>query len=127
MPKTSTIPDEPPIGVATLARRYSLKPATIREWFRSGVLAGRNERGRWSTSWDAVFAFEGAPGSSRREARDRAKQPLITVETIAARHERTTDTVRGWLRRNRISGIKIMGEWYADASALRDFEDRLRP
>lgn len=127
MPKTTPILDEPPIGVATLARRYSLKPATIREWFRSGVLAGRNERGRWSTSWDAVFAFEGRLAPPVGEARDRAKQPLITVEAIAARHERTTDTVRGWLRRNRISGLKIMGEWYADASALRDFETRLRP
>lgn len=118
---------EPPVSVATLAKRYSLKPATIRDWLRRGLLPGSNANGRWTTTWDAVFAFEGRLAPPQGEARERAKRPLFNTEQIAERYERSAWTVRDWFRTGRIAGLKIMDAWYADTPALRDFEAGIRP
>jgi len=113
--------DEPLVGVDCLAERYSLKPGTIRTWLRSGILPGQRVHGRWVTTWDTVFAFEGRLAPPRGEAREAAKRPLCTVEKVAELFGRKPATVRAWFRKGTLAGRKIMDEWYTDAIAIREF------
>ena len=115
---------EPLLGVNHLAERYSLKPGTIRDWLRLGLLPGRRINNRWSTTWDEIFHFEGRLALPRGEAREEAKRPLWTVGMVAEHYGRQPGTVRGWFRSNRLAGWKIMGEWYTNNLALREFDLR---
>ncbi len=88
------------------------------------ILPGQHVRGRWATTWETVFAFEGRVASPRGEAREAAKRPFWTVEKVAEHFGRPPTTVREWFRRGTLDGRKIMGEWYTDAIAIRELDGR---
>lgn len=117
-PSTARPALEPRLTVADIARRYRVSPWTVRDWLNSGALRGSVADGRWTTTWDAVFAFEGRLAPPQGAARERAKQPLLTVADLAAHFRRTPETIRRRLRRGTLSGRKIQGEWYADRDAV---------
>ena len=111
---------EPWLRVADVAERYRISNYTVREWLRRGRLRGRVVAGRWVTTWDAVFLFEGRLTPPTGSQRQDAKTPLYTVPDIAAHLRVSEESVRRRLRDGRIAGRRIAGAWYADRRALAD-------
>lgn len=113
---------EPRLTVADLAHRYSVSAWTVRDWLKRELLRGSCSDGRWSTVWDAVFDFEGRLAPPRGPARERAKEPLFTVDDLAAHLRRQPETIRRRLRNGALSGRKIGGAWYADRDAVEAYQ-----
>ena len=53
-------------------------------------------------------------------------QELVSVADAARRLDRSTEQVRRYLREGRLTGRRIGGQWFIDASALGAFHGRLR-
>jgi len=113
---------EPRLTVADLARRYRVSVWTVRDWLTSGALRGSAADGRWTTTWDAVFAFEGRLSPPQGPARERAKAPLWTVGDLAKHFRRGPETIRRRLRKGALAGRRIQGAWYADGDAVAAHE-----
>jgi hypothetical protein len=113
---------EPRLTVEDVARRYSISAWTVREWLKAEKLRGVLMDGRWSVTWDAVFAFEGRLAPPTGAARERAKVPLLTVDDIASYFRRKPDTIRRRLAAGRLTGRKIEGCWYTDREAVLAYE-----
>lgn len=118
----SAQPLEPRLTVADLARRYSVSDWTVRDWLKRDLLRGSCRDGRWSTTWDAIFDFEGRLAPPRGLARERAKEPLFTVSDLAAHFRRKPETIRRRLRDQELTGCRIRGAWYADRDAVLAYE-----
>lgn len=102
------------VSTEDLARRYNVRPATAQSWLAASLLPGERLGGRWYTSWDHVFAFEGRLCPPQGSAREAAKRPLLTVDDLAACLSARPATVRRWLRQGALPGILIRGSWYVD-------------
>ena len=113
---------EPRLTVDDITNRYSVSAWTVRDWLKSRKLRGTLMDGRWSTTWDAVFAFEGRLAPPTGAARERAKEPLLTVDDIASYFRRKPDTIRRRFAAGKLTGRKIEGCWYADRDAVQTYE-----
>ena len=113
---------EPRLTAEDIARRYSVSAWTVRDWLKTGKLRGTLMDGRWSITWDAVFAFEGRLAPPTGAARERAKEPLLTVDDLARYFRRKPDTMRRWLAADKLAGRKIQGCWYTDRDAVLAYE-----
>jgi hypothetical protein len=51
---------------------------------------------------------------------------LVSVADAARTLDRSTEQVRRYLREGRLTGRRIGGQWFIDASALRGFHGTLR-
>jgi len=114
--------------VEDVARRYRVAPYTVRTWLREGALRGGVVGGRWVTTWDALFLFEARltppPPGPQREA---AKQPLLTIDDLAAHLRISADAAQRRCRSGAIAARKIRKSWYADQQALRDHDRACLP
>lgn len=113
---------EPRLTVDDICRRYSVSAWTVREWLKAEKLRGVLMDRRWSITWDAVFAFEGRLAPPTGAARERAKEPLLTVDDLARYFRRKPDTIRRRLSPGKLTGRKIEGCWYADRDAVQAYE-----
>lgn len=98
------------LGVAKIADRYRVAPATVREWLRIGALKGLRIGRDWHVSWQAVFAFEGC-GPTGRSPRQLAlaRTRLLKPQEVARPLEHSADTILSWRREGRLSGCVIGG------------------
>ena len=103
---------EPFVTLDDIARRYSVRRATAGDWLRDGQILGQRMGGRWYTTWDAVFSFEGRLCPPQGGARKAAKRPLLTVADLAVRFSVKETTIREWLRKGVLPGTHIRGTWY---------------
>ena len=55
-----------------------------------------------------------------------AQAELITVAETARRLSRSTEQVRRYLRESRLTGKRIGGQWFIEASAVAEFHGRMR-
>ncbi|HEV2528519.1 MAG TPA: helix-turn-helix domain-containing protein [Thermomicrobiales bacterium] len=55
-----------------------------------------------------------------------AGSELITVAETAQRLSRSTEQVRRYLREGRLTGRRIGGQWFIEASALATFQEQRR-
>jgi excisionase family DNA binding protein len=53
-------------------------------------------------------------------------EPLLTIQQVATKLQVTTKTVRQWLQRNQMRGIKAGKLWRIPASAVDEFLKRPR-
>jgi hypothetical protein len=113
---------EPRLTVEDIAHRYSISVWTVWDWLKTGKLRGVLMDGRWSTTWDAVFAFEGRLAPPTGAARERAKERLLTVNDLSSYFRRKPDTMRRWLAADKLAGRKIGGCWYSDREAVLAYE-----
>ena len=54
------------------------------------------------------------------------EQDLVSVADAARTLARSTEQVRRYLREGRLTGRRIGGQWFIDATGLRGFHDTLR-
>lgn len=122
--ENSQIPEiEPRLLVVDIVKRYRVSEWTVWHWLKAGTLRGHHDGGRWTTTWDAVFAFEGRLAPPEGEARERAKAPLLTVDDLAEYFRCRPETIRRRLRRGELAGRRIRGNWYADREAVAAYEN----
>jgi hypothetical protein len=100
------------VGAAELAERYSVRPATVRTWFRSGHLHGRRIGRDWRASWASVFAFEGSPPAGRSpHLLALARARLLTPDEMSISYSCSIDTVLRWRRDGRMTGCLVGGRF----------------
>ncbi len=54
-------------------------------------------------------------------------EALLTIEEVATRFKVTTKTVRQWLQRGQLKGIKVGKLWRVPTAELQDFIQRSTP
>ena len=118
--------EEQPLQTEQVARRYSVKAITVRDWLRKGILDGNHINSEWYITWDAIFEFEGRLGKLKGGIRDEAKIDLVTVESLAQRYHKNPETIRAWCRRGFLPARRIMSRWYVDPLSVAQFERALR-